>query len=175
MTDTERLDVSQLTTLTYDALSKMGENRETMDVELEKAVDYTLIKCAVEAKAGKTRMHQMYRAQDAPFDINQCKKIRDGLRRILKTMGFKSVLVKGLHEADSIGIRVAWPQSHDADAKTPVSNLKLGCPVCYESKPANILTPCGHHVCNDCGKWTGKSCPICNSLVQTEQSVYSAV
>tara|TARA_B100001057_G_scaffold336995_1_gene337825 strand:+ start:916 stop:1602 length:687 start_codon:yes stop_codon:yes gene_type:complete len=63
------------------------------------------------------------------------------------------------------------------------SNFDLHCPVCMEDTPANVLVPCGHHVCKACvGKLhlndsdVGihvKNCPVCNSAFHRTQLVFA--
>lgn len=52
-------------------------------------------------------------------------------------------------------IDVAWPgmvsiEEPDASEHRIASGTEISCPICFETRPAVALIPCGHTVCHDC-------------------------
>lgn len=98
---------------------------------------------------------------------------------------------KEIASLDGISISLDWSRcvkdtkAQDKNTKAPPSksNFDLHCPVCMEDTPANVLVPCGHHVCKVCvGKLhlndsdVGihvKNCPVCNSAFHRTQLVFA--
>ena len=59
-----------------------------------------------------------------------------------------------------------------SDAKIGNSNLKVKCPICFETKPALSLN-CGHLFCKDCApRLRGKSCAICRTFCIEMHPIY---
>ena len=71
--------------------------------------------------------------------------------------------------------------SHDK-GNHRISNVQHSCPICMEETPANILVPCGHHVCVGCAETsrsttltntTSHTCPTCRMSVWLTQPVFT--
>ena len=125
---------------------------------------------------------------------------KGGIARAMRDYGFEEksrdrVLVTKfgykvrLGQKRGVSIQLDWSYSMRQNLKEKKgaqglppseSNLKLHCPVCMEDTLANVLVPCGHHVCNVCvGKMRAASgrrvecCPICKAYFHRTQLVFS--
>jgi hypothetical protein len=83
---------------------------------------------------------------------------------------------------NDIWIDISWPplnpESIPASVPKPVSNVVFECPVCFETTPANILAPCGHHTCKPCFNKMQKQdvvkhCAVCKTPVAQEQQIFA--
>ena len=173
MEDTSKLDVRELTKLTVGAIQARSEHDRIIDDTMQSATTLLLERAKEEAILGKNRCCIQFRTPDLEFELGKSKPFIAGLRKLLKRMQFTNVMVKEVYAKDTVCIKVSWPRGKKEEVRMPVSNVNFECPICYDDKPANILMPCGHHVCTNCGKWTGKRCPMCKTMVKGEQSVFS--
>lgn len=114
--------------------------------------------------------------------------------RVEKRRGGTIVVVKYTNAkakpGQTVGLRIILNWSVGVGKKEPPkpppseSNVNLHCPVCMEDTPANVLVPCGHHVCKAC---TGKlrqgnlrqsadvhvpCCPVCSAAFHRTQLVF---
>jgi hypothetical protein len=69
-----------------------------------------------------------------------------------------------------LSISVSWAgQGSEQDPQAPESTAagsSLPCPICFETKPAVALVPCGHTACHGCGRiLANKPCPCCRRHV----------
>lgn len=78
----------------------------------------------------------------------------------------------------SLRITVEWATTEAPSAllrkRARSSNVALTCPICLEDTPANVVVPCGHHVCEACVP-SIQRCPVCRGRVGAVQPVFGTV
>lgn len=101
---------------------------------------------------------------------------------------FHDVVATVLYQLDESIVRVSATPRRRTDptqvvfavqwTRTPIprrtSNVSFQCPVCLETTPANVLIPCGHHVCVECRRQLNSpTCPTCKRRSIGSQAVFA--
>eukprot|EP00930_Biecheleria_cincta_P064580 TRINITY_DN50180_c0_g1_i1.p1 TRINITY_DN50180_c0_g1~~TRINITY_DN50180_c0_g1_i1.p1 ORF type:complete len:202 (+),score=37.76 TRINITY_DN50180_c0_g1_i1:59-664(+) len=98
----------------------------------------------------------------------------------LKLMGFASVKIsdKGGQQEYRYVAELTWvvPETTTPSANSRVAgnargNVVLTCGVCTAQKPATVLIPCGHLLCQSCAT-SQNDCPFCRSAIHARKVVF---
>ena len=90
----------------------------------------------------------------------------DTLRQRLKQLGFEDSAVSSTQHKGHQQVRLCakWklePEEPEETVKEPQGTSST-CPVCLETRPVVVLTPCGHVVCHQCQtSQRFRQCPMC--------------
>eukprot|EP00929_Paragymnodinium_shiwhaense_P062450 TRINITY_DN31176_c0_g1_i2.p2 TRINITY_DN31176_c0_g1~~TRINITY_DN31176_c0_g1_i2.p2 ORF type:complete len:197 (-),score=28.72 TRINITY_DN31176_c0_g1_i2:41-631(-) len=183
----------ELGDLTREAVSKADATRETILANWRKTEEYLLAR--VQKECRRRAAEQFDNAtvllcdceqgfstewkQPVKYGLNKsqtlgCKVdfIKKNLSKTLKDMGLsvevKEASLRGMYTVNAV---VKWqvPKEEDGPAlkkaKTDSGNMNIECGVCARTRPASMLTPCGHMLCSSCaGQQT--LCPFCRQAVR---------